>query len=381
MKIGILGAGQLGSMLVAAGDPLGLQFRFYSPSPDVPGARLAPVDVGEYADRDALLKFASQVDLITYEFENVPGDTVRALEAVCPVFPPPRALEVSQDRLSEKQLFRSLGIPTAEFVAVDSLADAERAAESLQLPLILKTRRLGYDGKGQQLVRTLAELPAAVASLGGKGLIAEQFVTFDTEVSLISVRQAPRQDGGERELRFYPLVENRHEAGILRESRAPARALTPELQLLAECAATEVLEALDYSGVLTIEFFVVGTTLCANEMAPRVHNSGHWSIEGALISQFENHLRAILALPLGCTDTRGFVGMINLIGEAPDPLAESGKQLLCREDLHLHLYHKSPKPGRKVGHLTFVAESESARERELQQLHSLLSVPQQGSTS
>ncbi len=372
MRIGILGAGQLGSMLVAAGDPLGLEFRFFSPSAAVPGARLAPLTVGDYADRDALIKFAQEVDLITYEFENVPGDSVRALESVRPVYPPAAALETSQDRLSEKQLFRKLGIQTADFASVDSIEDCERAAQSLHLPMVLKTRRFGYDGKGQQVIRSLEQIPAAVAALGGRELIAEQFIPFDTEVSIIAARQAPIPGVNSRDIRFYPLVENRHAEGILRETRAPARSLTPELQLLAECAATEVLEALDYSGVLAIEFFVVGDALCANEMAPRVHNSGHWTIEGAVVSQFENHLRAILGLPLGCTDTRGFVGMLNLIGDAPDPVSSVGQRLLESEDTHLHLYHKKSAPGRKVGHITFVSDSESARERQLALLQSFL---------
>jgi 5-(carboxyamino)imidazole ribonucleotide synthase len=355
MRIGIIGAGQLGRMLALAGIPLGIEFLMYDRSADVPGAAVAPLVVGEFDDRVRLRRFARQVDVVTFDWENVPVASVRAIAGLARTWPPPRALEVAQDRLAEKRLFGRLGIPTAPHAAVDSLAGLELAVRRIGLPGILKTRRLGYDGKGQVLLQDPGQLPAALAALGGRGLIYEGFVRFSREVSLVAARG---QDGT---IACYPLAENVHEAGILSVTRVPF--LAPRLQRLAEWHLRSVMERLRYVGVLCVEFFVTGQRLVANEMAPRVHNSGHWTIEGAATSQFENHVRAIAGLPLGPTRAHGPAGMVNLIGELP-----AAASVLAVAGAHFHDYGKSPRPGRKLGHATVVAPSRAARERALAEL-------------
>ena len=341
MTIGILGGGQLGYMLALAGYPLGLHFRFLDPSPQAPVGRVAPRITAEYTDREALEKFIAGLACVTYEFENVPVETARKLNERVPVYPPPQALEAAQDRLNEKTLFQRLGIATTEFAEVDSPKNLDAAVERIGLPAILKTRRMGYDGKGQWVLRT----PEAVASLRKdfpkSKLILEKFVPFERELSILAVRS---RNGEEV---FYPLVENHHREGILRLSLAPAPHLDPKIESTAIEAARRVMATLDYVGVLAIELFECSGQLLANEMAPRVHNSGHWTIEGAVTSQFENHLRAISGFPLGSTAAQGHSAMINLIGEVPD----SG-ELLAVQDAHLHLYGKALRPGRKVGHVT-----------------------------
>lgn len=341
--IGILGGGQLGRMLALAGYPLGLRFRVLDPAPDAPAAHLAEHVAGRYDDPAALERFVQGANLVTYEFENVPVDATRWLAERVPVLPPPQALETAQDRLFEKQCFQQLDIPTAPFLPVNSRSDLDMAIEQIGLPAVLKTRRLGYDGKGQVVLRTPDDARQAWTLLGGVPLILEGFVPFDRELSILAVRS---RTGA---MTFYPLVENHHQEGILRLSLAPAPDLSPGLQAQAECYAARVLEALDYAGVLAIELFQVGDRLLANEMAPRVHNSGHWTIEGAEASQFENHLRAVLGLPLGSTAPRGVSAMLNLIGSMPDPAA-----MLAHPGVHLHLYGKAPRPGRKLGHITLV---------------------------
>ncbi|MCS6938573.1 MAG: 5-(carboxyamino)imidazole ribonucleotide synthase [Roseiflexaceae bacterium] len=350
--IGILGGGQLGRMLALAGYPLGLRFRFLDPASDAPVRYLAEQVVASYEDHLAVAQFGNGLMVATYEFENVPVATARALEQRVPVFPPPQALEVAQDRLAEKRFFTQLNIPTAPFAPVDDRASLDAAVERIGLPAILKTRRLGYDGKGQAVIRQRADIDDAWRALGGQPLILEGFVSFVRELSILAVRG---QDGA---VACYPLVENLHRNGILYRSIAPAPGLSADVQLLAETYARQVLEALDYVGVLAIEMFEVdpahtgatGARLLANEMAPRVHNSGHWTIEGAVTSQFENHLRAIAGLPLGDTSARGCAAMVNLIGGLPDAM-----MLLALPDTHLHLYDKAPRPGRKLGHVTVCA--------------------------
>jgi 5-(carboxyamino)imidazole ribonucleotide synthase len=359
MTIGILGGGQLGRMLALAGYPLGLRFRFLDPAPDTPAGRLAEHIVGRYDDPAVLERFVQGVDLVTYEFENVPVKAARWLAERVPVLPPPQALETAQDRLYEKECFWRLDIPTAPFVAVDSCADLEAAIERIGLPAVLKTRRFGYDGKGQAVLHTTADIAPAWKALGGVPLILEGFVPFDRELSILAVR------GRSGAMAFYPLVENHHREGILRLSLAPAPDLPSALQAQAERYAARVLEALDYVGVLAIELFQVGKQLLANEMAPRVHNSGHWSIEGAETSQFENHLRAVLGLPLGSTAPRGVSAMLNLIGSMPERAA-----VLAHPGAHLHLYDKAPRPGRKLGHITLV-------DSDPQRLHTRLDALQQ----
>ena len=363
MTIGILGGGQLGYMLALAGYPLGLRFRFLDPSPEAPVGRIAQRVTADFDDESALEKFAAGLELVTYEFENVPVSATRFLGERVPVFPPPSALEIAQDRLQEKALFRKLGIATTEFAPIHNLAALDVAVAEIGLPAVLKTCRLGYDGKGQWMLRTAADVArlkteisadfadatdsnGASATRRAAPFILERFISFTRELSILGVRA---RNG---ETAFYPLVENRHHGGILRLSIAPAPALDSTLQSQAEDIARKVLESLDYAGVLAIEFFECEGRLLANEMAPRVHNSGHWSIEGAITSQFENHLRAILGLPLGSTKTAGFAAMLNLIGEAPE-----SAEILAIPGAHLHLYGKSPRPGRKLGHVTLCAGS------------------------
>jgi 5-(carboxyamino)imidazole ribonucleotide synthase len=333
-------------MLALAGYPLGLRFRFFDTSHDAPVRDLAEFVRAEFGDAEALARFASGLEMATYEFENVPVDTVDMLSRYAPVYPPPAALYASQDRLEEKTFFRSHGIPTAPFVPVASRAELDRALDEIGFPAILKSRRMGYDGKGQSLIRDRANIEPAWQMVGpaDAGLLLEGFVRFDREVSQIAVR------GRDGQTVFYALVENHHADGLLRFSFAPAPNLTPALEQLARDYATRVLEALGYVGVLTIEFFQQGEQLIANEMAPRVHNSGHWTIEGAETSQFENHLRAILGLPLGPTDVRGVCAMLNILGEAPDT-----RTILSHPRTHLHLYGKKPRPSRKIGHITVMA--------------------------
>ena len=343
MTVGILGGGQLGRMLALAGIPLGLDFAFLDPSPDASSAGLGRHLVAPYDDPDALDALADAADVITYEFENVPGVVADRLRKAVPVFPPPAALAVAQDRLEEKRLFERLGIPTAPYEAVATAEEAAGAAERIGAAALLKTRRLGYDGKGQARVAGPAEAADAFAALGGRPCLLEALVPFEREVSGIAARAS---DG---EVRFYPLCENEHRDGILWRSAAPADGTT------AAAAACEgvraVMEHLDYVGVLAVEFFDVGGEVLANEMAPRVHNSGHWTIEGAETSQFENHLRAVAGMPLGATDARGHSVMLNILGQAPDPAA-----VLAVPGAHLHLYDKSARPGRKLGHVTVRAD-------------------------
>ena len=346
MTIGILGGGQLGYMLALAGYPLGLHFRFLDPSPEAPVGRIAQRVTADYTDQAALEKFSSGLELVTYEFENVPVEAANFLAERVPVYPPPAALEAAQDRLAEKSLFRKLGITTAEFAAVSNPAELDAALRTLGLPAVLKTSRMGYDGKGQWILRTAQDVARAKSEMPSVKLILERFVPFTRELSALAVRSRSGETA------IYPLVENHHRSGILRLSLAPAPRLDPPIQRAAENVAQRVLESLKYVGVLAIEFFEHQGDLLANEMAPRVHNSGHWSIEGAVTSQFENHLRAVLGLPLGSTGLTGHCAMLNLIGDLPE-----SSEVLGVPDAHLHLYGKSPRPGRKLGHVTLRAAS------------------------
>ncbi len=361
MKIGILGAGQLGRMLALAGYPLGLEFRFFDTVPEAPAGQFAPLHVGHYDDKEALLEFARGLDVITYEFENVPVEAVKFLEQHVPVYPPAKALEFSQDRLTEKTLFRTLAIPVPDFYEVNTLGDLQQALADMSFNGVLKTRRMGYDGKGQAVIRSRADAEKAWQTLQGQDLILESFIPFEREVSILAVR------GQTAEINFYPLVENHHEAGILRKSIAPAPTLSSELQSQAETYARLVLEKLEYVGVLAIEFFVKNNVLIANEMAPRVHNSGHWTIEGASSSQFENHVRAVVGLPLGRTTLKSPSIMLNLIGVQPD-----FSKVLQIEKAHLHWYGKSVRPGRKVGHITVIGETVESVQHRIEHLEKII---------
>jgi 5-(carboxyamino)imidazole ribonucleotide synthase len=344
--IAVLGGGQLGRMLGLAGIPLGVRFRFLDPAPDAPAAAVGELVVGALGDAAALTAVAESAAVVTYEWEGVPADGARFLERHHAVRPGARSLEVAQDRLAEKETFRRLAIPTAEYAAVNTRDDLDGAISAVGgLPAVLKTRRGGYDGKGQRVLRRADDVDPAWAELGGVPLILEALVPFARELSVLAVRAV---DG---EVACWPLVENVHEEGILRISRAPAPGLDPALQARGVELATRVLADLDHVGVLAIELFAVGDELLANELAPRVHNSGHWTIEGAETSQFENHLRAVLGLPLGSTAARGLSVMVNCIGELPDRDA-----VLAVPGAHLHDYGKVARPGRKLGHITVVAD-------------------------
>jgi 5-(carboxyamino)imidazole ribonucleotide synthase len=348
MTIGVLGAGQLGRMMALAGYPLGLDFLFLDREAGTPAHQVAPSLLGEFTDPALLGELALRCSAITFDWENVPAAALDVLEARAARIAPPRAaLATAQDRLLEKELFARLCIPTNRTQAVNSLADLERATRDIGLPGVLKTRRLGYDGKGQWVLRKTTDIDAAWSQLGNAPLLYEAMVPFDYEISAIAVR------GMKGEFAMYPLNRNLHRDGILRLTRAPWK--SPALETAAKRHLRKVMEHFDYVGVLTIEFFVVRGRLLANEMAPRVHNSGHWTIEGAETSQFENHIRAVAGLPLGSTAARGHCAMVNLIGTMPDH-----GRLLREPGLHLHDYGKAPRPGRKLGHLTLVEKTAKA---------------------
>ena len=349
MTVGVIGGGQLGRMLALAGYPLGVDFLFLDPSAQAPAGQVAPLIAAPFTDPARLAELGERAEVVTFDWENVPVESLRALGRGCRVSPPRSALASGQDRVSEKRLFERLGIPTTHWQAVSSARELARAARSIGLPGVLKTRRLGYDGKGQALVRTAQELESAWARLGAAPLIYEEWVDFQLECSIIGARNR------RGETVIYPLNRNTHADGILRLTRAPLT--LPRLQRQAERHLRAMLEHFRYVGVLTIEFFVREGRLIANELAPRVHNSGHWTIEGAETSQFENHVRAILGLPLGPARARGHCAMINLIGAMP-----SRRQLLAHPGLHLHDYGKQPRPGRKLGHCTLVAPSARTRD-------------------
>ena len=339
-------------MLALAGYQLGIEFRFFDPNSGAPVGQIGELIAAKYDDRAALDRFLQDVDVVTYEFESIPVATVEFAATKAAVYPPVKALETAQDRLFEKQLFKSLGIPTPKFAAVDSIEHLRRAVDDIGLPAVLKTRRLGYDGKGQYVLRGASDIDAAWASLGKVPLILEQFVPFQHELSVIGVRSV---SGAEV---FYPPVENRHREGVLRRSESPAPNITPELAALAIDHCRRIMDSLEYVGVMALELFAANGMVMANEIAPRVHNSGHWTIEGAETSQFENHLRAILDLPLGVTNPRGRSIMYNILGHIPERA-----DVVAIEGAHLHLYGKAPTEKRKVGHVTLVAQTAAGAER------------------
>lgn len=338
MIIGVIGGGQLARMLALAGVPLGHRFVFLDPAADACAGPVGTLVTAAYDCERSLMTLASQADVVTFDFENVPARSLEFLAGRVPVYPGARALASGQDRWYEKRLFRELGMATADFVPVAGAEALAAAVAELGLPAVLKTRTQGYDGKGQWLLRDADAVAAAGRALGQTPALLERLVPFEREVSLIAVR------GRDGATAFYPLSENVHTDGVLRS--AVCRQGDPQ-QLPAQTQVQRLLEALDYVGVLAVEFFDCGGELLANEFAPRVHNSGHWTIEGAETSQFENHLRAILGLPLGSTQPRGDYGMVNLLGAVPDPA-----KILAVPGAHLHDYGKARRPGRKVGHVT-----------------------------
>ncbi|MEP6625121.1 MAG: 5-(carboxyamino)imidazole ribonucleotide synthase [Acidimicrobiia bacterium] len=342
-RLTVLGGGQLGRMLALAAAPLGVEVATLDPSPDATARAVSDLTVGALDDVAAARAAARGSEIVTFEWEGVPASTTRALAADgWVVRPGTDALEVSQDRIREKATFAALGIPVAPHAPVSSRTELVEAVATFGVPTILKTCRGGYDGKGQAVIESADDVGTAWDALGPAGtLVLESRIAFDREMSIVAVRAA---DG---EVRTWPLVENHHRGGILRTSIAPAPAITPTLQAQADEYARVLLDHFDYVGVLTVELFQVGDTLIANEMAPRVHNSGHWTIEGAATSQFENHVRAVLGWPLGSTEVTAPSVMINCIGALPAP-----EVLLGLPGVHLHNYAKALRPGRKVGHIT-----------------------------
>lgn len=358
--LGIFGGGQLARMLALAAAPLGVRCRVYEPGAEPCAAPYADIVRADWDDRAALASFASGLSAATFDFENVPTASAEAVAHTVPIRPSPAALAVAQDRLGEKQCFNGLGLATPHFIAVDDLAGLKRAVEALALPAVLKTRRLGYDGKGQFVLRAGADIERAWQTLGGVPLILEAFVPFARELSVIAVR------GLDGDFRPWALTQNWHRDGVLALSLAPApdpRGLARRASAIAERLALH----LNYVGVLTVELFEHDDQLLVNEMAPRVHNSGHWTIEGAQTSQFANHVRAVLGLALGTTESRGPAAMINFVGAMP-----SRDAALRVPGLNWHDYGKTPKPGRKLGHATLIADDAAELHRRLQLLQGAL---------
>ena len=362
--VGILGGGQLARMLALSGAPLGLRFLVMDTADDACAGQFAPLLVGDYRDEAALAEFAGKVDVATFDFENVPAESAHWLAERVPVFPNPGALALTQDRLAEKTLFRELDIPVPDFADVATRAQLDDAVARIGTPCILKTRRLGYDGKGQFRIKSPADVDAAWDALGAQadtvGLILEGFVAFQRELSVVAVR------GRDGSFQAYPVTGNWHVDGVLSASVAPARLSDAEQQAAIGYART-LAEHLQYVGVFALELFCRDGELLANEMAPRVHNSGHWTIEGSETSQFENHLRAVLGLPLGDTRMLGHACMLNWIGEMPEVAGVLGEP-----GGHWHDYGKLPRAGRKVGHATLRQDSMVALAGALQRIGAAL---------
>jgi len=359
-RIGVIGSGQLGRMMALAGTPLDVEFVFFDEALSSPSSRLG--ETIQPSKPDALQTFIDSVDVVTYESENTDVSLVETINQQKPVYPGPDSLRKSQHRLIEKNTFRSLGIETAPFVAVSMESDIQRAASELGYPFILKTTTEGYDGKGQALIKSKNDINGVWEALGERELIAEGFVKFSRELSVIAVRDP------QGNTLVYPLAENEHSDGILRVSRVPASGLTDEKQAQAKQYAEKMLDHLDHVGVLTIELFDTEAGLVANEMAPRVHNSGHWSMEGAYCGQFENHVRALCELPLGNTQAKhAHAAMINIIGAHGDR-----EMVLAEPNLHLHYYGKSERKNRKLGHINITAQSSDELEASIKKLSSFI---------
>ncbi|MDX1516186.1 MAG: 5-(carboxyamino)imidazole ribonucleotide synthase [Woeseiaceae bacterium] len=352
MRVGIVGGGQLGLMLGEAAAALGIDCVFLDPSPSPPAALVGEVVHAGFDDADALRRLAADVDVLTYEFENVPVTALTGLGRDVRIYPPPEALACAQDRLSEKRLFDALDIPVPAYRRIDAPGDLDAAIDDLGLPLVVKTRRFGYDGKGQTVVHDAGDAGQAWQALGGGAAIAEAWVAYDRELSIIGARDPAGN------IALWPVTRNEHADGILRTSRAPVDDAGPRRQ--AERHVRALLEHFGYVGVIALELFVVGELVLANEFAPRVHNSGHWTIEGAATSQFTNHLLTVTGRAPASTAARAHAGMLNLIGDIPDAVRDR-----LGDGCFLHDYHKSPRPGRKLGHVTVLADSAAARDARL----------------
>ena len=360
MKVGVLGGGQLGQMLALAGYPLGLVTSCLDPSSDAPAGLVSSVTTVDMQDAQAVRQWATDCDVLTYEFENVPVALVADLAETKPVRPDIRALAAAQDRWQEKRLLDSLHIPITPFRLAHTDHDIDRALDELGSPVVIKSRTGGYDGKAQILLHDADDRAATRLLMSQGDVVIEQFVSFRSETSIIGVRSLSG------EIATYPVVANKHRRGILYKSVAPA-SLSPALQRDADTYIRSLLENLDYVGTLALEMFELEGRMLANEFAPRVHNSGHWTIEGAETSQFENHLRAITGLPLGSTALVGFSAMVNLVGALP-----SVSDVLSVEGAHLHLYGKSLRPGRKVGHVTVTGKDKTTLLSRLESVEKLI---------
>lgn len=340
--IGILGGGQLARMMALAGYPLGFRFVFFDPDRSACAGQVGSLIIADYNNELAIEEFCQQVDVVTLDFENVPVETVRRIANKKPVFPSADVLAIAQDRLLEKEFCQSIGVPTAAFTTINSLSELKFAAKKYNYSAVLKTRRMGYDGKGQYLIKQEDDINQIPDSVFQHDLIVEQLVAFKREVSVIVVRNA------EGDLKTWPLCENKHKEGILTTTMVPAK--EEPLDALAFEYAQKMAEQLNYIGVMVVEFFQTESQVMVNEFAPRVHNSGHWTIEGAHTSQFENHLRAGLGLTLGDTGMNGMAAMLNWISAFPD-----SNLAISDIGVHWHIYGKEPRPGRKIGHTTLTA--------------------------
>jgi 5-(carboxyamino)imidazole ribonucleotide synthase len=360
-RVGVIGSGQLGRMMALAGIPLDVEFVFFDEALTSPSSMLGQTI--QPSSENALQVFLNSVDVVTYESENTDADLVANITKVKPVHPGENSLRKSQHRLTEKNNFRELGIQTADFLRVTSKQELITATEKLGLPIVLKTTTMGYDGKGQAVVKVVEDIDSAWEALKDNELIAEAFVTFSRELSVIAVRDT------QGNTKVYPLAENDHTDGILRVSRVPAANLSNDKQQQATDYITTLLDSLNHVGVLTLELFDTENGLIANEMAPRVHNSGHWTIEGTPSSQFENHVRAICGMPLGCTDSRpNHAAMINIIGKHGDR-----EKVLSMPNGFLHTYSKTERLNRKIGHINLMANTREELEASIKELAPFIS--------
>ncbi len=346
--IGILGGGQLGRMLALAASEYGYKTHIYSDFSDCPAAQVSDVTIiGDYLDQDKLKQFAKSCDVITFEFENIPVESVETISSAKPVYPPKKALEIAQDRLNEKTLFKDLNLPVGHFDKIDSLDDLNKALSNAVLPRVLKTRRMGYDGKGQVIIKAAGEAEAAWEAIGEQPAILEEFIPFDFEFSIIAAR------GIDGEIKIWPISRNEHENHILKRCIIPATGISDSMSVQANEAAEKLMREIDYVGVFALELFALEkeNRILLNEIAPRVHNSGHWTQNGSNISQFHQHIRAISTMPLLEAKLLAPTQMLNLIGDFEQEVTD----YQANENAHIHLYGKAEaRPGRKMGHINIV---------------------------
>lgn len=364
MKVGILGGGQLARMMVLASSHLNCEIEVYSSPGQTCVEGLCPITKKSFQDTDALKQFILSCDVVTYEWENISVPQLRnaGVGAFQRFFPKLETLEIISDRYLQKSFFKTNDLPTAPFRLAETQLEVEKGVEAIGVPGILKTRREGYDGRGQRIIQSVEEGVKAWAELGSVPVTYEKFITFDRELSLVACRNSIGQ------MKFYPLVENLHVQGILRRTVAPAPFITKRYEDRAQMYASKIGELLNYVGVMALELFQCGDELLINEMASRVHNTGHWTIDGAITSQFENHLRAGLRMPLGDTEIKWPTAMLNLIGVVPS----LGDLQQTVPGLFIHLYGKEPRPNRKIGHLNIIGNSSEELKQKLKILEPLV---------